>query len=72
MPPTTEPLSRILLDETFFWTSDDEKERQAFRAHNIPCTRYSWSSNTHGGFAVSDTNGTRLAVMPPYASVCAL
>jgi hypothetical protein len=46
MPPTTEPLSRIFLDETFFWTRADEKERQAVRAHNSSGTRYGRSSNT--------------------------
>jgi hypothetical protein len=28
MPQTTEPFSRSFLDETFFWTLGDEKERQ--------------------------------------------
>jgi hypothetical protein len=46
IPPTTKPLSRIFLDETFFWILADEKERQAVRAHNCPGTRYGWSSNT--------------------------
>jgi hypothetical protein len=46
MPPTTEPLGRIFVDETFLWTRADEKERQAVRAHNSPGTRYGWSSKT--------------------------
>jgi hypothetical protein len=49
MPPTTEPLSRNFLDETFFGISDDEKDQQAVRAHNSPGTRSGQSSNTHFG-----------------------
>jgi hypothetical protein len=45
-PSTTEPFSRNFLDETFFWSPADEKERQAVRAHNSPGTRYRRSSNT--------------------------
>ena len=44
MPPTTEPLSRNFLEETFFWIPADEKERQAVRAHISPGTRYGRSS----------------------------
>jgi hypothetical protein len=43
---TTEPLSRNLLDETFFWILAGEKERPAVRTHNSPGTRYDRSSNT--------------------------
>jgi hypothetical protein len=46
MPPTTEPLSRDFLDETFFWIPADEHERRAVRAHNSPGTRYRLSLNT--------------------------
>ena len=46
MPPTTEPLSRNFLDETFFWILADKKVRQALRAHNSPRTPYGRSSNT--------------------------
>jgi hypothetical protein len=38
MPPTTEPLSRNFLDETFFWSPADQKERQAVQAHRSPGT----------------------------------
>jgi hypothetical protein len=33
MPPTTEPISRNFLDETFVWILTDEKDRQALRSH---------------------------------------
>jgi hypothetical protein len=45
MPPTTEPLSRNLLDETFVWILADEKERQALRTHSSPGTCYGRSTS---------------------------
>jgi hypothetical protein len=36
MPPTSEPISRIFLDDTFVWILSDEKERQALRSHTRP------------------------------------
>jgi hypothetical protein len=35
-PPTTEPLSRNFLDETFVWILTDEKKWQALRTHTRP------------------------------------
>jgi hypothetical protein len=34
MPPTTEPLSRNALDETFVWILAYEKERRALRTQS--------------------------------------
>jgi hypothetical protein len=49
MPPTTDPLSRNFLDETFVWILADnkerEKERQALWTHTGPETCYGPSSN---------------------------
>jgi hypothetical protein len=45
MFPTTEPVSRNSLDETFVSIVVDEKERPVLRAHTGPGTCYARSSN---------------------------
>jgi hypothetical protein len=52
MPPTTEPLSRNLLDETFVRILTDEKERQERPTHarpaDLPPTELEHSSSCSG------------------------
>jgi hypothetical protein len=45
MPPTTEPLGRHCLDQTFVWILADDKERQSLPRTPAPGTCYGRSSN---------------------------